>query len=105
VQVNVRDKGLGVPPKDAPRLFQRFVRLERDIAGAVRGTGVGLYLCRELVHAMDGDIWLQSSGVPGEGSTFSFTLPALSMAPPETPCSAERKPTTARPVGPVGGVR
>jgi signal transduction histidine kinase len=102
VQINVRDEGLGVPPKDAPKLFQRFVRLERDIAGAVRGTGVGLYLCRELVHAMDGDIWLQSSGVPGEGSTFSFTLPALSIAPPEAPWSAEGEPTTARPAGPVG---
>jgi signal transduction histidine kinase len=75
VRVSVRDRGLGVPARDASKLFNRFVRLERDIAGAVRGTGVGLYLCRVLVEAMGGRIWVESSGVPGEGSTFSFTLP------------------------------
>jgi signal transduction histidine kinase len=75
IQVSVRDRGLGVPPRDIPKLFNRFVRLERDIAGPVRGTGVGLYLCRVLVEAMGGQIWVDSNGVPGEGSTFSFTLP------------------------------
>jgi signal transduction histidine kinase len=74
-RVSVRDSGLGVPPRDASKLFNRFVRLERDIAGPVRGTGVGLYLCRVLVEAMGGRIWVESAGVPGEGSTFNFTLP------------------------------
>jgi signal transduction histidine kinase len=77
VRVSVRDKGLGVPPHDTGKLFNRFVRLERDIAGSVRGTGVGLYLCRVLVEAMGGRIWVESSGIAGEGSTFSFTLPLL----------------------------
>jgi signal transduction histidine kinase len=76
VQLNMRDHGLGIPPRDQPKLFQRFVRLERDIAGPVRGTGVGLYVCRILVMAMGGRIWVENSGIPGEGSTFSFTLPA-----------------------------
>jgi signal transduction histidine kinase len=80
IQLNVRDHGLGIPPRDQPKLFQRFVRLERDIAGPVRGTGVGLYVCRILVMAMGGHIWVESSGVPGEGSTFCFTLPAASTA-------------------------
>jgi signal transduction histidine kinase len=75
VEVSVRDYGLGVPARDASKLFQRFVRLERDIAGTVRGTGVGLYLCRVLVEAMGGRIWVDSSGIPGKGSTFRFTLP------------------------------
>lgn len=74
-RIAVRDRGLGVPPRDAGKLFQRFVRLERDIAGSVRGTGVGLYLCRVLVEAMGGSIWVESSGIEGEGSTFAFTLP------------------------------
>lgn len=74
-RVSVRDQGLGVSPRDVNKLFNRFVRLERDIAGSVRGAGVGLYLCRMLVEAMGGRIWVESNGVPGEGSTFSFTLP------------------------------
>ena len=76
IQVNVRDHGAGIPPRDIPKLFNRFVRLERDIAGPVRGTGVGLYLCRVLLEAMGGSIWVESSGVPGDGSTFSFVVPA-----------------------------
>jgi signal transduction histidine kinase len=75
VEVSVRDYGLGIPSRDTSKLFQRFVRLERDIAGPVRGTGVGLYLCRVLVEAMGGRIWVDSTGKPGEGSTFRFTLP------------------------------
>jgi len=80
VQVSVKDQGLGVPPADAPKLFQRFVRLPRDIAGPVRGTGVGLYMTRRLVEAMGGRIWVESTGVPGEGATFHFTLPAVTTA-------------------------
>ncbi len=76
IQISVTDTGLGVPPSEVAKLFQRFVRLERDIAGSVRGTGVGLYLCRIIVEAMGGRIWVQSTGIPGEGSTFIFTLPA-----------------------------
>jgi signal transduction histidine kinase len=79
VQVSVRDHGLGIPSHDVPKLFNRFVRLERDIAGPVRGTGVGLYVCRVLVEAMGGRIWVESTGIPGEGSTFSFTLPPASV--------------------------
>jgi signal transduction histidine kinase/outer membrane murein-binding lipoprotein Lpp len=74
VRVSVRDHGLGVPPRDISKLFNRFVRLERDIAGSVRGTGVGLYMCRVLIEAMGGRIWVESTGVPGEGSTFSFEV-------------------------------
>jgi signal transduction histidine kinase len=77
VQVSIQDQGLGVPPAEAQQLFQRFVRLRRDIAGPVRGTGVGLYVTRSLVEAMGGRIWVESAGVPGEGSTFHFTLPSV----------------------------
>ncbi len=76
VQINVRDWGLGVPPREQPLLFMRFVRLSRDAASSTRGTGVGLYLCRMLVQAMGGQIWIESTGIPGDGSVFSFVLPA-----------------------------
>ena len=90
VRVSLRDQGLGVPTNLAPQLFQRFVRLPRDIAGSVRGNGVGLYLCRTLVEAMGGRIWVESAGVPGEGSTFSFTLPiAQSDSKAEPAASAD----------------
>lgn len=86
IQFSIRDRGLGIPPQDIPKLFNRFVRLERDIAGPVRGTGVGLYMCRVLIEAMGGRIWVESSGIAGEGSTFSFVLPA---APHESPRNSE----------------
>jgi signal transduction histidine kinase len=90
VQVSVRDHGLGVPPRDIPKLFNRFVRLQRDIAGSVRGTGVGLYMCRVLIEAMGGRIWVESTGVPGEGSTFSFEVPEAPAAEASAAVSMQR---------------
>jgi signal transduction histidine kinase len=83
VEIAIRDCGEGIPPEQAVLLFQRFVRLERDIASTVTGTGLGLAICRAYVEAMGGRIWIESSGVPGEGSTFRFTLPAASVAESE----------------------
>jgi signal transduction histidine kinase len=80
VCIRVRDHGLGVPAGEQRKLFQRFVRLERDITGPVRGTGIGLYTCKTLVEAMGGAIWVESAGIPGDGSTFAFTLPLWSSA-------------------------
>lgn len=89
VEIAVRDYGEGIPPEQAVLLFQRFVRLERDIASNVTGTGLGLAICRAYVEAMGGRIWIESSGVPGEGSTFLFTLPAAPVAGSEpAPVSA-----------------
>jgi peroxiredoxin len=89
VEVTVQDAGMGIPLHEATKLFQRFVRLERDIAGPVRGTGVGLYLRRQFVEGMGGRIWVTSSGIPGEGSTFHFTLPIAASADVVSGCVAE----------------
>ena len=74
-RISVKDYGLGVPPEQAPLLFQKFVRLPRDLASMVIGTGLGLYLCRTFVQAMGGQIWLESDGIPGEGTKFFIHLP------------------------------
>jgi signal transduction histidine kinase len=80
-EITVRDYGLGIPKDQMPLLFNRFVRLPRDLASNVVGSGLGLYLCRSLAEAMDGTIWAESSGAPGEGSIFHLVLP---IAPAET---------------------
>lgn len=77
VCISVRDYGDGIPPESIPLLFGQFVRLERDVSGKVRGTGLGLYVSKQLVEAMGGRIWVESSGVPGEGCNFLFTLPCV----------------------------
>ena len=74
--LNVTDKGKGISLKDQGRLFQRFVRLEGDINSPIRGSGLGLYISRRLVEAMGGKIWIESSGIPGEGSTIHIRLSA-----------------------------
>ena len=79
ITVRVRDRGLGVPPYDQERLFGRFVRLERDLNSPTRGAGLGLHISKQLVEAMGGRIWVESTGKPGEGSTFAFTLKRASM--------------------------
>jgi signal transduction histidine kinase len=82
----VRDYGLGIPPEQAPLLFEGFVRLPRDLASTVIGNGLGLHLCKTLVEAMGWRIRVESRGDPGDGSTFRFTLPA----PPTADVEAER---------------
>ena len=75
VEVRVRDYGLGIPPDQIPLLFNRFVRLPRDLASSVEGSGLGLYLCRVMAESMGGSIWVKSNGVAGEGSAFFVRLP------------------------------
>jgi len=74
ITLGLHDHGLGVPLEDQARLFERFVRLERDINSPVRGAGLGLYISKQLIEAMGGRIWIESTGVPNEGSIFAFTL-------------------------------
>jgi signal transduction histidine kinase len=79
VEIRVRDYGLGIPPEQAPLLFNRFTRLPRDLASSVPGSGSGLYLCKALTESMGGTIRVESSGVEGEGSTFIVRLPLASL--------------------------
>jgi signal transduction histidine kinase len=74
----VRDRGLGIPIDEQSRIFEKFYRLDPNLTRGVGGTGLGLYICQELVRRMDGRIWVESRD--GGGSTFSFELPAASPA-------------------------
>jgi len=78
VRFSVRDEGPGIPPGQHERIFEKFYRLDPHMTQGVGGTGLGLYICRELVEGMKGDIWVEST--LGEGSTFSFELPVAKVS-------------------------
>ncbi len=73
VRFAVRDRGLGIPASEHERIFEKFFRLDPNLSRGVGGTGLGLYISRELVRRMGGRIRVDSE--PGRGSTFSFELP------------------------------
>jgi len=74
VLVAVSDEGIGIQPKDLERVFERFYRVDNEVGRSAGGVGLGLAVCRSIVEAHAGRIWVEST--PGEGSTFYFTLPA-----------------------------
>lgn len=75
VLISVQDTGPGIPPTELPLLFQKFVRLKRDLSGPLQGSGLGLYISKRFVEAMQGRIWVESAGIAGQGSRFCLTLP------------------------------
>jgi signal transduction histidine kinase len=78
LRFTVRDQGLGIPQSEQDRIFEKFYRLDAAMTRGVGGSGLGLYICRELVERMDGRIWVSSE--PGSGSSFSFELPVAEAA-------------------------
>jgi PAS domain S-box-containing protein len=73
VRFAVHDQGLGIPYAEQRRIFDKFYRLDPHMTRGIGGTGLGLYICRELVRRMEGRIWVTSE--PGHGSTFAIELP------------------------------
>ena len=74
IEFAVRDEGPGIPEEELSRLFGRFVQLDSTLVRRVGGTGLGLYISKNLVDAMGGHIWAESRAA-GEGAVFKFTLP------------------------------
>ncbi|HXL43104.1 MAG TPA: ATP-binding protein [Gaiellaceae bacterium] len=80
LRFSVQDQGLGIPVGEQERIFDKFYRLDPDQRRGIGGTGLGLYICRELVRSMHGRIWVESER--GKGTTFAFELPAEPLPVP-----------------------
>jgi signal transduction histidine kinase len=103
VRFSVSDRGIGIPPQDLERIFDKFHQARHGdiLLGKAKGTGLGLPICREIVTHYGGRVWTESA--PGQGSTFHFTLPAGSAAGNESGRIAVRPHPKAhdRPVPPA----
>jgi PAS domain S-box-containing protein len=80
--VSVQDRGIGIPKRQQGQIFGRFMRADNAQAWGITGTGLGLYLCRQLVERHKGQLWFESE--EGVGSTFFMSLPLLSLRDEET---------------------
>jgi signal transduction histidine kinase len=89
----VIDQGAGIISSDIPHIFDRFRQLDTSSTREHGGTGVGLYLCAQLVHVHGGRIWVDSTW--GKGSTFSFVLPHRKPRTEVTHLSSEKKKRSA----------
>jgi PAS domain S-box-containing protein len=75
VRFMIRDSGIGIAPEDVPHLFQKFYRVNNSDTREIGGTGLGLYIVRKMVEAMNGRVWVESA--LGQGSTFYVELPRV----------------------------
>ena len=86
----VSDRGLGIPAGEQRRIFEKFYRLDPQMTRGIGGTGLGLYISRELVRRVNGRIWVDSAA--GSGSTFFVEIPLARSAdrtrPKQTPAAA-----------------
>ena len=73
---SVRDTGIGIPKDRQDKIFQSFTQVDASTTRKFGGTGLGLAISKQLSELMGGTMWIESSGVPGEGSTFHFTIVA-----------------------------
>jgi PAS domain S-box-containing protein len=78
IRFAVSDEGMGIPASEQQQIFGKFYRVDPTLSRGVRGTGLGLYICRELARRMQGHVWVESR--EGEGSTFYVDLPVVRPA-------------------------
>jgi signal transduction histidine kinase len=76
LQVNISDTGIGITKEQKEQIFDHFSWADNPSPQTLQGVGLGLPIVKQLVELQNGRIWVESSGIPGEGSTFSFTLPS-----------------------------
>jgi PAS domain S-box-containing protein len=80
--ISVSDTGIGIRPEDQERIFAEFEQVDSSYGRQQQGTGLGLALTRRLIEMHGGRIWVESEGVEGKGSTFTFLLPLHRPAVP-----------------------
>jgi GAF domain-containing protein/DNA-binding response OmpR family regulator/tetratricopeptide (TPR) repeat protein len=83
LQFTIRDTGLGIPADRMGRLFQSFSQADSSTSRKYGGTGLGLAISKRLTGMMGGELWAESTGIPGEGSSFHFTIQTSSVEMPE----------------------
>ena len=76
IVVKVRDNGLGISSEDINRLFEKFYRGKDKSIIATEGTGLGLYIARQIINEHKGEVWVKSEGEM-KGSEFTFEIPVL----------------------------
>ena len=79
--ISVSDTGIGIHPRDHERIFLEFEQVDSSYGRQQQGTGLGLALTKRLIEMHGGRIWVQSEGVEGKGSTFSFVMPLQAPKP------------------------
>jgi two-component system phosphate regulon sensor histidine kinase PhoR len=84
--VSVRDTGIGIPPEDIPKLFEKFYRADNAVKAQTEGSGLGLYITKGIIEAHGGQIWAESE--LGRGTTISFALPTDPNLVPKREVSA-----------------
>ena len=94
IAFRVLDEGMGIPVTEHPRIFETFYRLDPDMTRGIGGTGLGLYICSELVERMGGRIWVESR--EPKGSAFLFELPSVTSSRPVAKVrEAQARPASA----------
>ena len=77
VLISVKDSGIGIPPDKLEAVFQEFTQVDVSTTRKAGGTGLGLPISRRLVEMHGGRLWVESTGVHGEGSVFFVEMPLI----------------------------
>ncbi|KUG03041.1 sensory box histidine kinase/response regulator [hydrocarbon metagenome] len=88
ITISIKDTGIGIPEDQLSKIFSPFTQVDNSASRAYEGTGLGLYLCKELVELMNGELWIESE--TGKGSTFYIKLPVEDITSQPRP-DAENK--------------
>ena len=95
--MTVTDTGIGIHPRDHERIFTEFEQVDSSYGRQQQGTGLGLALTKRLIEMHGGRIWVESEGIEGKGSTFTFLLPDSRNPKPSRPQPADKPRRTRTP--------